>query len=164
MAASRSALLALILRDLVVLRKNFVVRHPHARTAVPARIRLLLRLPHDRPRRRRRWGRSPQSRLRHRARARRSVGSDRSVPRRPQPIAVNGPGVRLHARDRPGASAVPDLARRRRKGALGATQEADRRADRLPDRLRRARQRRRSPPVGRWPIVITLIPLACIDR
>ena len=53
-AASRVAFRALLLRDLVVLRKKLQGVHPpHAAPAVPARVRVHVRVPEDRPGRRR---------------------------------------------------------------------------------------------------------------
>ena len=125
------------------------VRGPYARAAVPARVRVPVRLPHDRPGRRRR--RRPRRRvtLRDRARAGRDRRHDH-VPGDPGGGDGARAGVRVHARDRgsrPGA--MPDLARRDREGALGRRAGTDRRADRVPGRGRDPRRRRRSPPQRR---------------
>ena len=120
MAASRIALRALILRDLrgpaQELRR---VRDPHRDPAVPARVRVPVRVPVDRPGRRRRRRQGLGVRVRHRPRPGRRGDLDH-VPGNPGRGPAAGDGVRLHARDRGSrAGALPDLAGGRLEGPLG---------------------------------------------
>ena len=105
---------------------------PHAAAAVPARLRVHVRVPEDRPGRRRR--RRGASRVLDPARRRRRRARDH-VPGHPVGRAADGAGVRLHARDRgPRARADAGRAGRDREGDLGRAQRAVRRAARVPDR------------------------------
>ena len=113
---------ALLQRELTVLRKNLGrVRGPYGGPAVPARLRVPLRVPADRAGHRR-WRREGG-----RARSRRcsspawwiSIMFRRDPGRGPADVA----GVRLHARNRgPGASADARVARRGAKVVAGAVQ------------------------------------------
>ena len=121
------------------------VHRPHPRAAVPAVLRVPLRLPEDRPGHRRpaaSRGRSPPSPPCS-SRRRRPV---HHVPGHPGRGDAAGAGVRLHPRDRgPGAGTVPHLARGDLQGHLGRCAGADLRRHRAPHRVGRARRRRGGP-------------------
>ena len=127
------------------------IRRPRADPAVPAGVRVPVRVPHDRPGDR---GRQPRLQrehrvgLRDRARPRRGGDLDH-VPGDPGGCAADVHRVRLHPRDRgPRAGALPDLAGRDREGALRRGPGDAGGRDRVPDRRRHPRPRRARPPVG----------------
>ena len=108
------------------------VHPPHGPAAAAARLRVHLRLPEDRPGRRRQRGRS--HRVLERAGRRRGRHRD-PLPGHPGGVAPAGAGVRLHPGDRgPGARTAPRAARRLREDRGRRSPVPVRRADRVPDR------------------------------
>ena len=95
------------------------VRRPHADPAVPARVRVPVRVPHDRPGHRRRRRPTLAESAFATVLVPGVVGDLDHVPGHPGGGAAAVHGVRLHARDRgPRAGAVPDLAGGGGQGAL----------------------------------------------
>ena len=114
------------------------VHPPHDAPAVPARLRVHVRVPEDRSGRRR-LGRRRRPTFSTRARRRRRRARDH-VPGHPVGRAADGAGVRLHARDRgPRARAAAGRrSSRSRRSICGRAQRPVRRAARVPDRRGRA--------------------------
>ncbi len=166
-AASRAAFKALLLRDLTcAAQEPQGVHPPHGPAAVPARLRVHLRVPEDRPGRSV-WGAAAGGGgVRHAPRRRRR-GHHHPLPGDPVGGAADGPGVRVHEGDRgPCARAAAGLAwLRSQKVAFGRGPRPPRRASSCsPSR----RSSRASDPActctspGRS--CSRSIPLACIMR
>ena len=106
------------------------VHPPHADPAVPARLRVHLRVPEDRQRADRRG----RQHLRHDARRRGARPGDH-VPGHPGRRPAARAGVRLHPRDRgPRPRPAAGQPGRLREGGAGRDPGADRRVARVPDR------------------------------